>query len=475
MQSIYNKYGATIVLLVAVLGLGSCSRSFVNKAPQASILSAEALTSPAILQSALNGLYAELRNVGQYGRDFPVLGDLQADNTFVEARNSGRYISQYNYSVTAVDGVPNEMWAGSYTGILRANEIIDAAVTGAEADQIKAQAYALRALLYFKLVNVFATPYTADSSKWGVPLVLHYNPTATPGRASIAQVYNQIVSDLKTAMLHVPAYVSSILLSKYAVEGLLARTYLYEGDYPHALTAAADVIAHGPFTLVTPSNFFAYWSDPTARTDMVETMFEIDADAVNNNGFDDLGAIYVNGYQDIYCSKQLYALYSSTDVRQGLLYPGMTKGGANAYLVLKFSNAQNTDRDNLKVIRLAEVYLIAAEASYRSNPGLSKAYLNALIAQRDPAFPGYSDTGGKLLADIVQERRKELAFEGDRLYDLNRLGLPIHRVANDGAIPAGTGNVNLNISYPDNRRVAPIPQQELVANPTLAKQQNPGY
>src|SRR5579859_2914823 len=157
MKSIYKNYiqkrpscELIIVLLATVVALGSCSKNYVNKTPQTSILTTEALTSPAILQNALNGAYAELRSVGQYGRDFPVLGDLQADNTFVEARNSGRYIPQYNYSVTATDQVPDEMWANSYTGILRANEIIDAQLTGSQVDQIKAQAYALRAILYFK-------------------------------------------------------------------------------------------------------------------------------------------------------------------------------------------------------------------------------------------------------------------------------------------------------------------------------------
>ena len=92
------------------------------------------------------------------------------------------------------------------------------------------------------------------------------------------------------------------------------------------------------------------------------------------------------------------------------------------------------------------------------------------MAQRDPSRI-YTSTGDQLLTDIVTERRKELAFEGDRLYDLNRLMLPIERVANAGSITTTA----LSIPYSDPRRISPIPQDEIQANPNLSDEQNPGY
>lgn len=472
------NYKFLLVVTIAFFVIG-CSKDFIEKSPYDSIPSDQALNSEDALQNALNGAYSDLRSTtldgSLFGRDFPVVGDLQADNTFVETKNSGRYLSQYNYSVTVTDGVAEESWDDSYTGILRANQIINANVSGEAINAIKAQAYAIRALLYFKLVNIYAKPYTDSRDNLGVPLVLTYSPYALPSRNTVGEVYDQIVSDLTTAFLSAPDYASSATLSKYAIEGLLAKVYLYEGDNAKALQAAADVINNSGFTLVTPGDYYAYWSNPADRTDQVETLFEVDADIIKNNGFDDLGAIYINGYQDIYASKQLYNLYSETDVRKSLLIPGKTKGGADAILVNKFPNAQNADRDNLKVMRLSEIYLIAAEAAAATNETTAKSYLNELLKQRDPDFAGYTSTGATLLNNIVTERRKELAFEGDRLYDLNRLKLPIMREQNAGAIPAGAGNANLTIPYPDSRRVAPIPQNEIQANPNIAKQQNPGY
>jgi hypothetical protein len=458
------------VLAAGALIFSSCTKSYVDKLPLASLTPTDALGSAATLQSALYGLYAELRGTSQYGRDWPVIGDLMADNTFLEQDNSGRYIVQFAYQVPITDGVTLGMWSSSYNGILDANEIIDAPATGADA--VKAQAYALRALIYFHLVNIWGQPYTKDTSAAGVPLVLHFNVNALPGRSSVGTIYNQIVSDLKTAFQNAPDYSSSVTISKYAVEGLLAKVYMYMGDYPDALAAAQDVINSGAFTLVDSKSFAGYWANPGVQTNAVETMFEEDEDAINNNGFDDLGGIYINGYQDLYCSLQLAQLYTNTDVRFGLLIYGSTKGGSAAYLVNKYPNAEQTDRDNPKVLRLSEVYLIAAECENRLGDDVdATTYVNMIAETRDPAFTGYTDIGAALLADIIQERRKELAFEGDRFFDLNRLGMAINRGSNAGAT-VGDG---LSIPFPSDTRVAPIPEGEILRNPTIATQQNPGY
>ena len=467
-------YKISILAISGTMLFTACTKDFTVQSPSDSVPSNEALNTLSSLGNALNGVYSQLRAVSLYGRDFAVSGDLQADNTYVEIKNSGRYLAQYNYSVTAADAVAGEMWSAAYSGIQRANQIINSTVTTTGVASIKAQALAARALLYFKLVNIYARPYTDNPAALGVPIVLTYQPYLLPTRNTVKEVYTQIVSDLQSALKDAPAYVNSVTLNKYAIEGLLARVYLYMGDNTDAKAAAVDVIKNSGFSLVSAGNYTAFWSNPAIQSDQTEVMFEVDVDVINNNGYDDVAAIYINGYQDIYASSQLFNLYTATDVRRGLILSGKTKSGASAYLVNKFPNALNADRDNLKVIRLSEVYLIAAEASLPTDIASAQSYLNTLMAQRDPGFQ-YTSTGNQLLNDIINERRKELAFEGDRFYDLNRLKLPIARVSNPGAIPAGQGNVNLNIPYSDYRRIAPIPQAELQANANIVNQQNPGY
>jgi starch-binding outer membrane protein, SusD/RagB family len=455
-----------------ILLCSGCAKSFLNKTPSNSIPLDQALTTPVELNQALNGAYAALRNTGVYGANFLISGDVQADNVYVETSNIGVYVSQYTYTVLVNDPVPAAEFTNAYIGILRANQVINASINSPSTDTIKSQAYAIRALLYFKLVTIFATSYTTDTSAPGVPLVLTYNPDLLPKRNTVGEVYTQIVSDLRTALKSAPGYVNSVLLSRYAIEALLAKVYLYEGDNTNAKSAAADVINAHVFTLASPANYNAFWSNPAIQTDANEVLFEVDVDQANNNGSQSVGSYYINGFQELYASSQLYNLYSATDIRRTLLIPGLTKSGDSAYLVNKFPNAQNADPDNLKVIRLAEVYLIAAESSLPANEGDAIMYLNALMANRDPGFP-YALSGPALLNAIVLERRKELAFEGDRLYDMNRLQLPINRIANPGALPL-TSN-QLSIPFPDYRRIAPIPQAEINANPNIASQQNQGY
>jgi hypothetical protein len=472
MKRINNKFLITVVSIVLLIS--GCKKSYLDKAPSDSLLSDQALNTIAGLKDALNGAYSAMRSANLFGRDFPVSGDLQADNTFVETKNSGRYLPQYNYSVVVNDGVVGEMWNDSYLVILRANRILETKLTGADVDKVKAEALAIRALMYFKLVNIYAKPYTDDPGSLGVPLILKYDPFLYPTRNTVKEVYMQIVTDLTTAIPLASVYTNSVRLSKYATEAILAKVYLYMGDNTNAKTTAADVITNSGFQLTTPANYQAFWGNPGIRTDKLETLFEVDADVINNNGFDDLGGIYINGYQDLYVSKQLVALYGANDIRNSVLINDFTKSGAAAVLVNKYPNAQNGNRDNLKVIRLSEVYLIAAEASLPGNETVALNYLNGLVANRDPALI-YASTGAALLNDIVTERRKELAFEGDRFYDLNRLKQPIVRVSNAGAIPAGTGNINLTVPYSDYRRIAPIPQGEIQVNKNIAGQQNPNY
>ncbi|MDQ6763208.1 MAG: RagB/SusD family nutrient uptake outer membrane protein, partial [Bacteroidota bacterium] len=268
MQKILNKLNIFPALLIIMI-LGSCSKDFLKRVPADSLPSNVALNSESGLESALNGAYSDLRSVSLFGRDFPVIGDLHADNTYVEQKNAGRYLLWYNYTLAVSNPDASDMWTAAYTGILRANRIINADVTASKVAAIKAEAKGIRGLLYFQLVNMFATQYSVDPSAYGVPIVLEYDPYKLPSRNTVQEVYAQIISDLKDGFANAGPYTSSVRLSKYAIEGLLARAYLYMGDYANAKSAAADVINNSGFTLVSPANLVSYWSNSAARTDKV--------------------------------------------------------------------------------------------------------------------------------------------------------------------------------------------------------------
>ncbi|RYZ51511.1 MAG: RagB/SusD family nutrient uptake outer membrane protein [Chitinophagaceae bacterium] len=216
----------------------------------------------------------------------------------------------------------------------------------------------------------------------------------------------------------------------------------------------------------------SYWSSNTPRNDKLETIFEVVFDLVGNIGNNSLASFYDQvGYGDALAAQALYNLYSPTDVRRSLILASSPTRG-NVKVVNKYPNTSQPDKDEVKLIRLSEVYLIAAEAAYHTNnENLARDYVDAIATRRDPDFTGYTESGPALLQAILTERRKELAFEGHRYWDLARYNQDVVRV-NLGGNYSG---VPLVIPAGYFRRLLPIPQSELDANPNIRDEQNPGY
>ena len=459
--------------IIAILGNSSCKKKFLDLFPYDQVAQDKAIIDEAGMQAAVNGLYAQLRNTSLYGRSLPLYGDIIADNVFISTQNSNRYIAEFNYTYTNTNADMLGTWGEAYKAILRANNIINASVApSANANQLKGEALTMRAIMYFNLINWFAKQYVVDPNGEGVPLVLSYDPFVKPGRAKVSEVYAQIDKDLGDALGLLTASKNSSYVIKYVVRALQSRVALFKGDWNAAKTAALDVVNNGGYTLATAANLFNYWKNPAPVSNKLETIFEITNDAVNNNGTNALAYFYDQaGYGDAISSDDLYNQYSATDARKGLFITG-TRASQTVRIVNKYQNTSNAaDKDDVKVIRYAEVLLTLAEAYYHLGDEVNATlYLNMLAKQRDPSFAGYTSTGAQLLNDIILERRKELAFEGMRYLDLQRLQLDVVRVnINNNYV----GVTPLTLAVNSFRRIFPIPQNERDANPVIS--QNSGY
>jgi len=470
------------LLLAGGLAITSCKKSFLTEVPPTAIEANTSIESPSAMADAINGMYVDMKNYTLFDRDVPVLGDLLADNTYVNVTNSGRYLAENSYTFINTSGEASDIYNQSYASILQANRIIyegKKLPTSNDVNQLLGEAYAARGLLYLDLVNWFGAPYTVNPNADGVSLITlpEYvtGITFTP-RSSVTAVYAKIISDLDSAYALMPTSgttlhaTNSDFIAKYAAKAIESRAYLYKGDYANALAAALIVINSGGYTLApTAAAFSAFWANPDATPSKLETIFELNQNASSSNTINGLDDIYSQaGYGDIQCTTDLYNDYSATDERRTLILNGV-RGGQQAYIVNKFPNFTNTDKDETKIIRYAEVILTAAE-SYAQTGDQADALiqLNSIAKLRDPSFAGYTSTGAQLISDIINERRKELAFEGLRFFDFTRLNLQINRPAQ----PQGY------VSYPtvttsDYRRLQPIPQTARSANPSLT--QNPGY
>ncbi|HYM94873.1 MAG TPA: RagB/SusD family nutrient uptake outer membrane protein [Chitinophagaceae bacterium] len=189
-----------IVSLLSLVPFASCKKSYLDKKPPNALVLSDAIKSESDLLVALAGTYASLRNTSLYGRTLPVKGDLMADNTYVTTSNSGRYLPENNFAFTSTDGDAGGVWTAAYSAIKNANTVINAGLNStANVNQYVGEALAIRALMHFELVRNFATPYTVDPTKPGVPIVTSFDQNAQYSRPTVQQDYTQIIKDLEQA------------------------------------------------------------------------------------------------------------------------------------------------------------------------------------------------------------------------------------------------------------------------------------
>lgn len=466
---------AIVSCLAAAFLFSSCKKDFLNLRPFDKVSADVAITNVADMQAAVSGAYNSLQSANLYGRTLPLFGDLVADNVIISTTNSNRYLDFFQINYTIVNGNAAGIWQTAYTTILRTNNVINSTLSGTpQIDQLRGEAQAIRALMYFELVKYFAKPYTTDPAGLGVPIILEYAPLVKPKRNTTGEVYAQIEKDLTEAANLMTEDKTSGFFTKYAAKALLARMYQFKGEWDKALAAAEDVINNSGYSLLQLDEVLPYWSNNTDRDDKIESLFEVVFDANSVIGNSSLAYFFdQNGYGDALASESLYNLYNNTDVRKDLIIVGSPIRGPDAKVVNKFPNAGSPDKDETKILRMSEIYFIAAEAAYRLNDEpKALMYLNDVATQRDGSFAGYASSGTALLDDILLERRKELAFEGHRYWDLVRNNLDVVRVNLVNNYP---GTVPLTLPATDFRRIFPIPQVELDANPNIRGEQNAGY
>ncbi|WP_109697223.1 RagB/SusD family nutrient uptake outer membrane protein [Chitinophaga deserti] len=471
-------------LLAGTVLLASCSKDFLTLEPRQNTEVSVAIKDLQGMRAAVNGLYSALQSANYYGRTASVLPDLQSDNAHISTNYSNRYSNQDTYTTTANDGMASGLWNSLYITVANANLLIEKgtalqlpAADTAEQRSILGQAYALRGLAYFDLARYFCQPYnfTADASHMGAPIVLK---TATekagivaPPRSTVKQTYDRIIEDLDSAVSKLNRTTSVSVRAKfnvYAAKALLARVYLYKGEWAKVVPLCTDVLAAGSsrYSLIPASTMLGDF----LKQNNPEVILEVANTATDNNSTDWLGYFYdQGGYGDMLSTAGLYNIYSATDARRGFITKGSRSSGENpAYIVGKYTRKFE---ENVKLIRLAEIYLTRAEAYAQlgeSDKAIADANVVIARADSDPAaLLDAALTGTPLVEAVLLERRKELAFEGQRLFDLTRYKKDFVKIRRGGN--------TINVKYPENRTIQPIPQRELDANAGLKGQQNPGY
>lgn len=469
----YQKLKYIALSILMSITIFSCSDNFLDIDPEQNVPAENAVIDENTLKTALNGVYSELQSSNYYGRSMYVIPELMADNLFLSSRNTGRYLDFDNFVVSERDSYVEDLWIKLYSVLANASRVIEggeklkSGSTEQQAlfDQLVGEAYALRALAHFDLVRLFAQPYnfTADASHLGIPIINQvYDERISPPRDNVKNVYKQINSDIETAINKMSVSKKSGKFSVGGAKALAARVALYQEDYDTAITYSTQVINSGTFQLIDHDQYADLWANDFNS----ESIFEIVNTVSDNSGTDGLGHFFdVKGYADALVPLDIINTYDPDDIRLNAIIQGAKPGAEqDANFVGKFPKGTEHD-DNLRIFRLAEQYLIRAEAYAKTDqPTLAQEDLLTVMKRAKPTAVPVIETGEDLMDLILLERRRELAFEGHRLFDLNRNKRSVTMIQSDNKTEA---------SYPNDKFILPIPLSELNANPDM--KQNPGY
>lgn len=433
-------------------------------------------------------MYGRTRAFGYYGQTMMIAPEVLADNILVIA-NTGRYI---NEEVNA-DRAGINIWGtpttySAYGAINDANIIIagiDAATGTDEAlrSRIKGEAYFMRALYHFDLARVYGYEPGREVNGWDKSAIIRTTPTLGFSdadfrpRSTNVEVYTQVEADLLQAIALLPTAnlgtANVYRASKAAAQALLARVYLYWGRYDRAEALATEAmttagLANDGTGLVESANYVtAFNTFPNP-----ESLFEVEIRQVDwstvdgvNNSISSLASNATPGAQFIIsASNELISSYEEGDVRLDTWTATTRAGFAGAvYSSNKWRGAKGQYLENLPILRASELYLIRAEARFRTgNLEGSRADLNALRSKRNLGPVDGGLAGNDLFEKILHERRVEFALEGHRFFDLKRNGLDIRKHRNLPTVP-----------YADYRVLPNLPLGEIQLNDQL--EQNPGY
>ena len=502
-----NKIAIKILSLVFLTSLLTSCKKWVDYNPHEDfrITELDYLKSETDYRTMAISVYTPIQWLNQA---VPV-GDIASDNAVSGGENASDVLSLQqidDYTHTPVNSTLTELWQAAYEGINRANymtqykakNLAGEPVDFAGKDALYGEVTFLRAYYYFHLVRFFGDVPLFSDKRLGL------NESKSLQKSSKADVYKQIELDLNSAIAVLPAIqVEKGRATKYAAQALLGKVLLYQNKFDAAAAMLENVITPNAFSLV--ANFGSIFL--ASGENGPESVFEIQYSntspyynwggvtrgqgnhSVQQCGIRGLngtnGMPYAAGWSTNLPSQNLAAAYTAGDKRKDVTvlnieaYKTANPSFNITYQVAPFKNTglynqkylpRNGETsgqvelnylNNFRTIRFAEVLLMAAEANNRAsapNDAKAQTYLNRV---RQRAFGdllhNITSTGATLRQDIWDERRLELAMEGDRFFDLVRIGQAAAKITN-----FKTGK----------HEVFPIPQQEISISGLT---QNAGY
>jgi len=447
--------------LLFLLSAGAC-QDVLEPKPVDLLIDELVLNEAADVQPVRLGMYSSLRAASS---PIIIAGDFTADYVqFNGTFNDYRELSVKQ--ITAANGVVNALWNGLYRTIYVANFMIEnlpkvVGVPEATRKEVLAEARFLRGFASFIGAYTYGDIPQVTTTDQGT--------NRTIGRTAKATVLASVLADYEAALVDLPSVAAgstnittnATYLNKTSCRAAMARYYLYQKNWVKAEELATAVINSGVYKL-EPN-----YVDLVTRDFTGEAILEVGYNLSDDPGTSAFGLNNIlSGRREVIPSNQLVLSLVSVEAGQRQQTIGFSaqnlRGSDNGWTVRKYGTASE-DNNNIVLIRLAEMYLIRAEA--RAQQGkLAPAVADLNVLRTRAKAPAIAITAqADVLMAVERERVYELAFEGHRWYDLVRTGR--------AQAVMSAFSLNWNSRY----ELWPIPQSEIQQNPTLRGQQNPGY
>lgn len=438
------------ISVLMIMSLISCNK-FLNTQPKGYVSDASTIFDKTSAVTALNGAYRALGNNGYYGENFVEVGFFAGGDWVNLTTGGAANLVIQNFRPD--DSYFENVWTAIYAAINSTNNVLtkvpgvqDPNLTQQLKNEISGQAYFIRALSYFDLARSWG----------GVPIILVPTTSATGenakvARSSLAETWTQVENDLDSAYSLLPNTVQShYVVVQNTVVALRARLHLYKQEWAQAEADATTLINNKNYALASPYSSWLY------QATNPESIFDIEFSPQNTSGISTQMQIPATGGNYRYGPGQNLVNLLNNSVTGGArkaLIASNVQGGTTTW----YGNLYTKNTDPVYVLRIAEQYLIRAEARAKLGTNLSGALsdLNAIRSRAGVPLATDSSQSG-LLLEIENERRAEFALEPFRWFDLAR-----------------TGRAVTVLNIPSYKLLFPIPSTEITLDPNLI--QNPGY
>ena len=491
-------------ILTMMVSITSCKK-WLDVQPESEVAAPVLFSTESGYMDAINGIYTRAGQTDLYGKEMTFgTPEVLAQNYTMGYNERLNYTqtSQYAYNNKEFKERKDKIWAALYNCIVNANLILENiddnknVFSGNNYSLIKGEALALRAYLHFDALRLFAPSYLTGASSKGVPYVTTYSKDITP-MSSVTEVLDKAIADLteaKTLMAGDPIRTSGYLinyptvddedtnteeganlqfyhnrrhrLNYYAVCGTLARVLLYKNDKANALVNALEVINAKKFPWTLKADFNAFEASKKDRILYKELIFGWympmswfvpgDTEDIKENWF-------VSGTQGLFLSEDAARTIYETgaaganDLRfkNWLSLTGTIT--AKTYDIIKYQRNLLSEEANANLhylmapaIRLTEMYYIAAECTFPTDPAKAIEYINIVRFQRDIDNLPTITSPEIFTQELLKECRKEWLAEGQIFFMYKRLNRAI------------IGQTGATIPASDKIFVLPLPDDEIV-------------